>query len=94
MGRSKLIVQSDQMFTSVKENEREKDRRSENKKDRGKKNSRKAKQAIDNMAFQAFSTSTQLYGHVMFKILLLLGLFGSSVEFTNQPRTGITTLAK
>lgn len=37
MDHSKLIVQCDQMFTSVKENEREKDRKSENKEEKVKK---------------------------------------------------------
>lgn len=61
MDHPKLTVQSDQMFTSVKEKEREKEKKSENKKRA--ENSRKAKQIS-----QAFSISTQLYDHVMVTI--------------------------
>lgn len=49
---------------------------------------------MDNIASQAFSTYFQLYGHVMFKNTSVLGLLANSVELTNQPRTGITVLAK
>lgn len=81
MDHSKLIVQSDQMFTSVIENEREKERKSENKRAReSKKNSMKAIQAIDNMVFQAFSICTQVYCHVMLKIPLFFGLLVNSLE--------------
>ncbi len=65
MGHSKLIVQSDQMFTSVKESDRKKRGGQKIIIERVEKNIRKAKQSVDNMAFQANSTSTQRYTPVL-----------------------------